>query len=227
MVIPDDRAEGRTRLVDEDDWADLDEGFAAWERIRREGIATLRAALRGQRGSRPPERELRDACRRLRACFASGTDPYPHLMRRAGLESPPSDDAELLLGVTAGTIEARPSGSPRIDDAESLDLGLEDDLADDIQPEDWLGAVLELARGGAGAAADPDSLVEAVQRCPEVRVAYDPDEAWIKEGAFQGVLPLWQTVGIIDEEWRLTRLGVWALPRSLARAWGGDLDSDG
>lgn len=55
--------------MDERDLADRDE---AWERMRREGVATLSSGLSGLTSARPREGELRDACRRLRSLFASG-----------------------------------------------------------------------------------------------------------------------------------------------------------
>lgn len=37
--------------------------------------------------------------------------------------------------------------------------------------------------------------------------------------------PRWQTLGALDDDRRLTRLGAWGLPHALLEAWGGCGDS--
>ena len=45
------------------------------------------------------------------------------------------------------------------------------------------------------------------------------DDELAIEGLFSHILPLWQALGAIDADDRLTRLGWWGLPESLKRAW--------
>jgi hypothetical protein len=53
----------------------------------------------------------------------------------------------------------------------------------------------------------------------------DENDAALLRRAFEVVLPIWEALGAVDEELRLTELGAWALPRALARSWGGDLEA--
>jgi hypothetical protein len=95
-------------------------------------------------------------------------------------------------------------------------------------PWSWptgVGAVVGLTRGGVGASADPAALVATINDCPEVDGRVDPDDADLVELAFEVVLPTWEAVGAVDADRRLTALGVWGLPRALARALDGDLDA--
>jgi len=46
------------------------------------------------------------------------------------------------------------------------------------------------------------------------------------QAAFSILAVPWRVLGMIDREERLTDLGAWTLPRSLARAWGSDFDAE-
>jgi hypothetical protein len=52
----------------------------------------------------------------------------------------------------------------------------------------------------------------------------DEDDRRLIEAAFDLLVPVWQVVGALDAEQRLTELGRWGLPRALAWAWGADFD---
>jgi hypothetical protein len=51
------------------------------------------------------------------------------------------------------------------------------------------------------------------------------DDAGYLETAFGIVALPWRALGLTDPDDRLTPLGVWVLPRALARAWHGDFDA--
>lgn len=41
---------------------------------------------------------------------------------------------------------------------------------------------------------------------------------------FEAALLSWEAIGAVSEQHWLTRLGLWGLPRALARAWNGEFD---
>jgi hypothetical protein len=94
------------------------------------------------------------------------------------------------------------------------------DAVDALEWADWLGAVLPLVRAGAGADASPEQLVRNINRCPEVTTSIPKRDAPAVASAFAVALPAWRLAGAIDDEQRLTPLGVWLLPHALAQAWG-------
>jgi hypothetical protein len=156
-------------------------------------------------------------CRRLRAGLGRHDPAVETIRRAAALDPPlPADDAELWLAAAGALIAMRnPSG---------LDPELEAAVMA-LELADWVGAVVGLVRGGAGANAEPAALVAAINECPEVDGTVDPDDADLVELAFEAVLPTWEAVGAVDGDRRLTALGAWGLPRALVRAWDSDLDA--
>lgn len=109
---------------------------------------------------------------------------------------------------------------------EESGLGVEEESAViALEIADWVGAIIGLARAGVGARAEPEDLADWISACSEIDGVIDPDDADFVAGAFEIVLPTWEAVGALDEGRRLTRLGVWGLPRALAAAWGQDLDA--
>jgi hypothetical protein len=203
----------------EDDWdeqAEDDEEFLAqWEQA--EAVEVLRQALPPQARPPLPAGDLAAACRRLRAGLGRHDPAVETIRRAAGLDPPlPADDAALWLAAAGALIAMRePSG---------LDPELEAAVMA-LELADWVGAVVGLVRGGAGANAEPVALVAAINDCQEVDGTVDPDDADLVELAFEAVLPTWEAVGAVDADRRLTALGAWGLPRALVRAWDSDLNA--
>ena len=102
--------------------------------------------------------------------------------------------------------------------------------------------ITALAEGGPGTAASADDLAGYVRDFdpgdPEdadgdgaAEEADDEDEPSFYlsddeefddltiEGLFQPVTSLWQVIGAIDDEERLTALGWWGLPEAMLRVW--------
>jgi hypothetical protein len=97
-----------------------------------------------------------------------------------------------------------------------------------LEHADWLGAIISAMRDGPGADASPDALVDGIRNCPEVvsESGIDSDEESRLEAAFWIIALPWQVMGLIDADQRLTALGQWILPRTLARAWGSNFDQE-
>jgi len=124
--------------------------------------------------------------------------------------------AGLVTGSVAALVAPRePSGLPPDEEAR----------LEAVQAADWLGAVVGLVRGGAGAPATPSALVGAIDDSPEVDGEVAAADVDGLEAAFELILPVWEAAGALDGDWRLTPLGRWALPRGLAQAWAADFDA--
>lgn len=85
---------------------------------------------------------------------------------------------------------------------------------------DWLGAVLGALRNGPGSDVSPRTLVDHINRCPEITSTIPKKDRPYYEWAWQHVLVNWQRHGVADSDRRLTEAGVGALPAALMAAWG-------
>lgn len=206
--------------ADDDDIFDdgeLDEWIAEEEEADAAAAQLLREALAGARGA-PAPAELAATAERVRGELARGRYPLTWVGAAAGFDGDvPTDDAELMVAAAGATISPLEQTGLEAEE-ESLLLTLE--------RGDWLGAVVELVRGGPGAGARPADLVAAIHRCPEVHIepGVDADDDALTEAAFELVTAAWLALGILDDRDRLTAIGSWVLPRALARAWGSDFD---
>ncbi len=88
----------------------------------------------------------------------------------------------------------------------------------ELEWADWLGVVIGLVRAGPGTPADPDHLVDLINRCPEVTSTIPkkdrPRVAW----ALAVCTELWSATGVVSNG-ALTDFGVAALPSALDLAW--------
>jgi hypothetical protein len=200
---------------------ELDRLIADWEEVDRQAVRVLRDALGEHRGAPAPDGESDAIGTRVRDGLAAGVYPFDWIGRAAGLdrEPAPEDGTELLLRCVAATISPREETG--LDPEEEAMLG-------SIEHADWIGAIVSAVRSGPGSDASPRSLVAGIAACPEVEPGPggdSDDDAAFLEAAFWILAVPWRVLGMIDREERLTALGVWTLPRSLARAWGSDFDA--
>jgi hypothetical protein len=219
-TIPDQY--GRTSDEDVDDEpalageAALDDDeavlLAAWDDAEREAWGVVAQALEGVERAMD-ETALAEAVARVRADETADTWPYDVLWAAGGLDddAPSASDEQLWLDLAVGVV-APEAPLPLDPDAEASWAALE--------PADWAAAVIELARRGVGTAADPDSVVALIRRCPEIEgeALTEEDEEVLREG-LETVVALWHALGAVDEELRLTALGRWGLPEALRIAW--------
>ncbi len=85
---------------------------------------------------------------------------------------------------------------------------------------DWLGAVIGLARREPGTVVDPTTLVDEINRCPEVTSTIPRRDRPYYEWAFSMVLPAWREAGVLDADNRLLPGGADLLVGALRQAWG-------
>lgn len=89
-----------------------------------------------------------------------------------------------------------------------------------LEPADWIGVVLGLARASVGTEVDGMVLVQAINRCPEVTTSIPKNEAGEIAWAFEQMLYAWEVTGVL-EEGAVTETARWLLPHAAIRAWGG------
>jgi len=225
-----------------------EEFLAEWDAADAEALAATQALLERVSDRPLPREELRRATARLRQDIARPGWPGRLLIECSGLRPKdlPADDTELWLRLAAGVASpqgpddwGRPdSGDDELDEAES-----ELTAICAIDHFDWLAAITALAEGGPGTAASAADLAAYVRDYdPE-----DPDEGapgeepgdendegepdgfflsdddefddLTMEGLFLPVASLWQVLGAIDDDERLTPLGWWGLPEAMLRVW--------
>jgi hypothetical protein len=229
-------------LLDEKD----EEFLAEWDAADAEALAATQALI-DRVGDRPlPQADLRRAAERLRRDFARPGWPGRLLAECSGLRPKklPADDAELWLSVAAGV--ASPQGPDDWGKPGQADL---DDETDEVDSEiasisaidhfDWLAVITALAQGGPGTAASASDLAAYVRDYdpedldgPDGGAAgdaaddddledafFDDDDGLTLEGLFEPVTSLWQVLGAIDDDERLTPLGWWGLPDAMLRVW--------
>jgi hypothetical protein len=168
----------------------------------------------------------------------------------------PADDGELWLSLAAGVVspqgpddwdEPAEGSSDEEDETGSTVAAL---CA--IDHFDWLAVITALAAGGAGTAASAADLAGYVRDYDPNEGEQDEDEEDDEEedeeededylladlddeefdelgmeDLFLPVTSLWQMLGAIDDDDRLTPLGWWGLPEATRRAWapsGGTAD---
>jgi hypothetical protein len=88
----------------------------------------------------------------------------------------------------------------------------------ELEFADWLGAVLGLARAGAGTSVDPSLLVDHINRCPEVTTDIPKADRDRVAWAFAVVTEPWGALGLV-EDGALTSLGGALLPAVLVHSW--------
>lgn len=193
---------------------DIEAELAAWEEAEAASWDVVAKALVGiERPLR--EQDLATAVARVRAETSDPVWPYDVLLAASGLEEAqmPEDDQELWLELASGVV------SPR--DDTPLDAELEAAWYS-LEPVDWAGAVIGLVRGGVGQSAEPEELIRLIDTCPEIETQEtDPDDNLILTVAFETVVSLWEALGAVDSDRRLTPLGRWGLPEALRLAWIG------
>jgi len=203
----------------------------AWDAAERYAVTLLREALPEAQSVTAPVEELTEQVTRFRS--ASRKWPYKQLARATWGQRPgrrsPADDMEFWLDTAGAMATMRRHIGVDSPSLEPVTL---------LRPADWAGAVIGMVRSGVNSIVTAEDLARYAMGCPEIvstkepgdeAVAYDPfaggvvDDESLSRG-FEAALVFWQAIGVVNEQQWLTRLGLWGLPRALARAWHGDFD---
>lgn len=195
----------------ERDWEDERAGLAQWSETESGSWDIVEEAIEGIARPRPDD-ELAAAAQQARSHADGKQWPWSVLWAAAGLEPADlPDDEELWTELAAAVVTPR----------EGVPLDADDEAAwTALEPADWAGAVIELVRGGVGQPVTPDVLLDLVVACPEVdngELSTEDEEVLL--AGFETVVTLWHALGVVDDDDRLTALGLWGLPEALQLAW--------
>jgi len=210
-------------------WVLLDETDeqyqAEWDAAEAHALMQLRANL-AELPERPaPRQELSAACSRIRVVMNHEAWPRDLLAACGGLQPAqlPRANTELWLTLAAGIVSPRDElpddAAPDGDFDDYTELSQDEEAlvalcALDLY--DWLAVASAIARGGPGTRVGAAQLARFVSD-------YDPeqvdDQADAATRMFGHAVGLWQVIGAVDEDNRLTRLGWWGIPEAVQRAW--------
>lgn len=203
---------------DDADFADFDEDefLEAWDEADRQAAEVLAEACREVLAEPAPADELDRAVQELRDGLATRRDPFEYFLLGCGWEGTgPDDPLTLWLDAAAATVS--PANDPGTDaELQAAVFALEH--------ADWVGMVTGLVRRGPGASFDPESVEDDIATSPEIEGDVDESEGALEvlSLAVEVLTPLWQALGILDRDARLTVLGRWGVPRAVLAAWEHD-----
>ena len=199
------------------DWEDDAEFEAEWARADAAAALVLSRALGAEDSVPPSPAEVDLAGQRLVDALSAGTPEGDYFQHACGwdpgsFDTRDSFDVNDWLDAAGATIS--PPEDPQTPPEEQAAVG-------SLQHADWLALVVGLVRRGVGAEATAEAWVADLHALPDLIdiEQEDPDDAWAFESALSVLVPLWQTLGILDDRGRLTTLGRWGLPMALAEVW--------
>jgi hypothetical protein len=221
-------------MVEEDfgswDQEGLDEEafLDAWDAADHEAAVLLRSECAEVLAEPAPHPDLALAAGALRRGVEPQQAAYPRVAPAHETPQPPDlDDEELWLTAAEATISLELYPGMDVEDLSAVAA---------LQHADWYGMVAGLVRRGTGASFDEDSVRRDIDALTDVADDFVDDGGVLVGHAVALLAPLWEALGILDDDERLTPLGRWGLPRALVRNWeagegdtGGepDLDLDG
>jgi hypothetical protein len=124
-----------------------------------------------------------------------------------------ADDDARWVGQLAETIS--PSEEPEEREVEAVSAVMA------LQHADWLGLALGVVSRGSGAVLDPERMQADIDLLDDVEGEIEDREGHLAvlEMALLRLTPLWQNLGVLNDDYRLTQRGVWGLPKALHRTW--------
>ena len=201
-------------MDDDSLWSDQDDDelLAAWAEVDRRAADVLRTACAAVLQEAPPQPDLAEEAGSLRRRIEASARSVHYFDAACGWAgAPPEDDVQAWLQALASTISPpEDTGAAAEEQAAVLSL----------QHADWLGGIVGLVRRGVGAEFDAEGWSQDLAALPEVEdESEDPDDdVTAFSMAVEVLAPLWETLGVVDEDRRLTPVGRWGLPHAPSEA---------
>jgi hypothetical protein len=186
---------------------------ASWTSADRAAGAQLEALMAAGRRRTRPEDALREVVEVLIECWQD--DPLLAMLCASAAQD--SDDpAGFWLCLASGVIRPSEEAPAASDPADVLAWYA-------LEHVDWLAVVEALVRGGVGLPCAPEALAgHCVGVAAAAGEAMDGRQRAVLERAFVVPVRIWRTLGALDSETRLTELGLWGIPESVAACWAHD-----
>jgi hypothetical protein len=201
---------GLTDIRDSSGLVDRPSSVATWSMLDRESVEALQRILAEKRSLSAPE-TISAAARELRATWADEQAPAPVAALLGELDPSQLSDSGLLILAASSVINPSWSGDGGIDPDDLVSISA-------LDTADWLQIVVNGCKRGAGQYFMAEDFLDWI----EDDVVTDDLEA--VERGLVWLDGIWRSIGLIDEEDRLTELGEWVLPRALCHAWGASFD---
>ncbi len=209
-IMPDDTSPW---AFDDDEDDEDDEFLADWDQADLAAAQLLREACGSILSAPPPQPELSDAASYLRRGVEEGRWPFGYFVQACGWRrTRPENDDELWMVAARSTISPPDDpGTPPEEQSAVMSL----------MHADWFGMVVGLVRRGPGATFDGPAALRDITAAPEIGDESDDIEGdrYALDFAATVLTPLWTALGILDDNARVTRLGVWGLPHALYLEW--------
>jgi hypothetical protein len=202
-----------------DDWPtdeEMDAWIDEWEQVDADAAAILKNACSEQIGASPPAEDVARAAAALRAGVGDAGWEWRYFVNACGWpKQMPDDDGQALVEAVSASIS--PLEDPQTDVEEQAAVA-------SLLHADLVGLVVGLVRRGVGAEMTAEAWQTDIDAVPEIDDDSDDLEAELDafELAVEVLAPLWETLGVLDADRRLTELGRWALPNGLLDVWEGD-----
>jgi hypothetical protein len=181
-----------------------------WSILDRESIEALQRILADGR-SVPAPASLSAVASALRAAWHDEEEPAQVAALLGEVDPAQLSDSGLLILAAASVVDPTWSGEGDIDPDDLVAISA-------LDTADWLQIVVNGAKRGAGQYFMAEDFLDWI----EDDVVTDDLEA--VERGLAWLDSIWRSIGLIDDEDRLTEVGEWILPRALCHAWGASFD---
>ena len=181
-----------------------------WSTLDRESVSALQRILADKRWLAAPD-VIEAVASALRASCADAAEPALIAALLGDFDPSIVSDAGLLILAASSVVDPSWSGQGDIDPDDLIAISA-------LDTADWLQIVVNGAKRGAGqyfSAEDFFDWIEDDLVTDDVN-AVERGLAWLDS--------MWRSIGLIDNEDRLTAVGEWVLPRALCHAWGASFD---
>jgi hypothetical protein len=183
---------------------------ATWSMLDHESVGALQRILADCR-SLPAPTSLTSVASALRAAWRDQENPAPVAALLGEVDPAQLSDSGLLILAAASVVDPTWSGEGDIDPDDLVAISA-------LDTADWLQIVVNGAKRGAGQYFMAEDFLDWI----EDDVVTDDLEA--VERGLAWLDSIWRSIGLIDDEDRLTDVGEWVLPRALCHAWGASFD---
>ena len=104
-----------------------------------------------------------------------------------------------------------------------VDLGAHTDPQFDalieLEPADWVGVILGMSRTAPGTEIEGDTLVNFINKAPEITTTIPKADAPRLAWTFEQMLYSWEVTGVLTEDGEVSGAARWLLPRAAIAAW--------
>lgn len=178
--------------------------------LAQESVEALQRILADCR-SVPAPASLGAVASALRVAWCDRGEPAPIAALLGEVDPAQLSDNGLLILAASSVVDPTWSGAGDIDPDDLVAISA-------LDTADWLQIVVNGAKRGAGQYFMAEDFLDWI----EDDVLSD-DLAAVERG-LEWLDRMWRSIGLIDDEDRLSDVGEWILPRALCHAWGASFD---